>query len=245
MFLNNLKQNTHAVVIGLLFSLFYFLFSASSVGAALPFALDWKTNTYTPPGYAGKKLPSEGSTITVAATPLTGVPTQYYYKWYLNGVRQNDWALGRTQFAFIAGSRDATIEMKAGKSIMRTSTSGVSTNIIEEVGNERIVVRVLTPQLLLYQERDEELFFAKETTVSLGASIKIKAIPYFYNVATSSALQFRWSFLGNSVSGNDVNPDELTLSFKEGIPSRTGILAVRAEDGQKRNTVSEIRVRIK
>lgn len=222
----------------------FLLLATGEVFAATPFALDWVTHTYTPPGYAGKKLPSEGSTITVTTTPLTGVPTQYYYKWYLNGVRQNDWVLGRTQFVFIAGSRDMTVEMKAGKSVTRTSASGVSTNIIEEVGNERIVARVLTPQLLLYQERDKELFFAKETTVSSGASIKIKAIPYFYNVATSSALQFRWSFLGNSVSGNDAQPDELTLSFKEGTPSRAGILAVRAEDGQKGSTTSEIRVKI-
>lgn len=239
---NSLKKFKIILALGILFPIPYSLFSIPPAYAATPFALDWRANTYAPPGYEGKRLPGEGSTVLATITPLSDFSKNYYYKWYRDGVRQHDWAPGRTQFSFTALGRDANLEVKVGEKTIREVSFGRTVEVIEEVGSERAVIRSVLPQLVLFVDQNSTLVFQGKINLSPGTRTRFVAIPYFYNIIAPSLLRMKWDFMGNEVGGGDERPDELIFTIKEGAARIIGVLTARAEDGQGRRATSGIKV---
>jgi hypothetical protein len=158
------------------------------------FLLTWRTESYAPPGFRGKVLPTANSLITVSFELLSGnklldLSGQAIY-WYLND-------------NVVAGSQ--------GKQTITFYAPDYAPDVLN--------VQIQLPKFpggLLFQSIKIPLVSPEAVIESAypggnfaGLSAQVKAVPYFFNVQNPLALNFVWNVNGETPQSAE---DPTTLS---------------------------------
>lgn len=184
----------------------------------------WEADTYTPPFYKGKALPSPQSGIKVVALPTFITPSgsriqsnKLFYKWF-------------TSDGTVAGVGKNTIFLNSDLlndnisiSVKITSPGG---SLVKERG---IVINSVATEIILYKE--DALtgpHYEKEVTNSLQFSsneISLRAEPfYFSNKNILPDTQYKWSLNNKEIDPHNNNSKIVTLvGGQENIGSKLNL----------------------
>jgi len=179
-------------------------------------ALVWESDSYTPPFYRGRALPSAGTKIRAQAiavlkladgalVPESGIT----YTWRRNrSVIQTASGRGRSFATFPAPALFGTdvIEVEA------VSADGTL------AGKASVNIPSVEPMLLLYE--DHPLFgvlYSKalgETTTVKDAEVTFAAVPYFAQAVSpdDSQLTYDWTVNGGRVPADYIRPSAVTIN---------------------------------
>ncbi len=175
------------------------------------FVLDWNTNSYVPPDYQGKALPTRGSQVTVAAIPtkkLTIPPEKMYFRWFLDGKKQG----------YASGQGKDSLTFYVTK--WPEEYHEVEMQITDENGNllnsYTIDIPVVEPETILV--KNDGLAIKEELITSTGQTINLKAKPFFFSIKKPlEELSFNWIFEDQELANPDnSDPDLLVLTIPQG-----------------------------
>ncbi len=168
--------------------------------------INWSTDTYVPPGFTGKRLPTAGSNITAwvfvlqngRQLDLSGTLVQWYAD---SQVLQSGTGLQKISFPV----------QKAVNQIVNLQARVQDANGQTLVGS--IQVPVVPPKVVISSGYPGGV----ATTPTINAS----ALPYFFNVTSPAGLTFSWAANGVQAQ-NAENPDSLAIDVS-GASSGTRI----------------------
>lgn len=174
----------------------------------------WESDSYTPPLYAGKSLPSTGSRIRLLAIPRLERPGGGYYDandliytWRLDG--------GTLKNASGRGKSSASLAAP-GLFASYTITLEVTTSDGSASGRGEVRIASVEPRLLLYRVHPlhgVEFWRALPATTFVDESeATFAAVPYFAPAASARALTFAWQVNGRSIASDIDEPHTVTLS---------------------------------
>lgn len=229
-------MNTYAkkfIIFCFFVGLFYFwlsAFSARGENQNLDFTLSWSTDTYTPPYYLGKALPTTNSFITVTANPVSKTsinPELLIYNWLLNGhwLRQSS-GQGKMSLTFLA---DGPINQ----------SYEINVRILDQKGNfisqKTIFIKLVSPEIILYPKEKTLLTSFNQSVEKLNLTsqqeVNLIALPYFFNIDKITDLNFVWQLDTQRLSNPEqTNQNLFTLKIGEIGQSIIKNLIVSAEN---------------
>jgi hypothetical protein len=193
--------------------------------------LIWEgANSYTPPFYRGRALPSSEGLIRVVAIPQInngkGIidPSKYVYRWKKgDNVVSDSSGYNKSSLVYAQDYLNPSEEI----SVMGQDS------ISSQTASGSVTVRVSKPEIILYtRDAIRGIDWNHAITNSLdvtSAERTIIAIPYFFSPANpnSGQLNYTWSINDTEVS-TPTTPNMLTL--KSGLAKGTSSLKVRIEN---------------
>lgn len=162
-------------------------------------SLVWSTNTYTPPDYSGKPLPSYDSVIKILAQPTSQTKTDLsalVYKWYLDDqFQQYNSGENLMRFWFKVSDFgvqqhyiDLKIEDKEGHSLLNLST----------------IINIVSPQVIIYPSENQAANFIapvdEQAVLPPGQEKTYIALPYFFSASQPDSLDYQWTFDGQTIN---------------------------------------------
>lgn len=200
-----------------------FCAAASARAASAPLftgvIIDWSTNTYVPPFFAGKRLPTANSPVNawVAVFKDGGAvdASQYDIRWYA-GDQLIQSGIGATSVSFKApASANNVVDLQAR--VQSPSGSLTVANIQLPVVSSVLAITGNYPNNVI-----------ASSVATFGA------LPYFFNVSDASSLSYTWSANGITAQ-NAENPESATINIGNNVSPGTTIAvsltATNAADG--------------
>ncbi len=170
-------------------------------------AMTWYADTYTPPEYFGKAMPSRESKVTVTAIPdIKGYDAEdLLYTWYIDGESRVRSVLGEQEFSFI-------VSKNANSLSILVEVSNLSGSVV--VG-KAILIPIVRPSVLIYHKNSEKEAKTAVNNLSIlpGNSVSLEALPFNFQANKISDFSYIWNFIGKEVSGEKTKPNLLTLSI--------------------------------
>lgn len=164
----------------------------------------WEADTYTPPFYKGKALPTYKSNVRATAMArfrsLSDNPSSFYYTWTINQIQGLGEGLGKTS---------AIIPMKYAGSPVPTLVKASDPSTNSEQGNSGSTMQniLAVDPLLLFYEQAPLLGTILERALSgsantKGTSFRIRAVPYFFSIddMANGDLVYTWKKGGQSIA---------------------------------------------
>lgn len=207
-------------IISILIMTIFFLGIASysngqSANQNIDFIIDWSADTYTPPEYEGRALPSYGSKITLSATPSSSInEDDFQFNWTID-------------LAFIP---DNNKKSKASF-IVRESTGGehiVYLNIInkdtgETIKEAMLSIPIISPQNIIFKEAQTGHLvpLGIDNFATPGSRMDLVAKTYFFNtIQNNQFLKYQWQ-LNNQLLQKNIaeDPSKLAIEFPKNINS--------------------------
>jgi len=246
----NIKMFTKYLKIVLISALFIALFSASpkpelmnkAQAADSNFTLVWSSDSYVPPDYEGLALPTKGSQIKVFVLPtktLSIDPEKLTYRWLLDKV-----AVGRAE-----GQGKSTFSFQATKWI------GDYHSVEAQVLNgEAVVWRgfleiKISGVQTIFKLANNDYSIPETLITTTGKTLKILAIPFFFNIKNTGNLNFQWKLddqeLINS-DNRDYNIFSLTIPASQidnGLIKNLGLFVSNKTDSDQ-ETSSQFSIEI-
>lgn len=185
----------------------------------------WFTNSYTPPWYRGKALPSPGSTILISALPDFRIgqtkldPKTLIYEWSVN-----DTPTPRDSGTSGAGKNIFTLRTP----VLETEEFKIGLlvkNEREQIVHEEITfVSMRNPNLLFY-ERDALLgtLFGRtvgSAPIKSGGDYVIELEPYFLPRGIFDTIRFGWNVNGKKLVNSNRANRTLRLKTEAGSSGR-------------------------
>ncbi|MHB8651916.1 MAG: hypothetical protein ACYC8S_02160 [Minisyncoccota bacterium] len=216
-------------------------FSKTVTFRPLDIDLSWEANTYTPPFYRGKALPTAGSGVRVVARLVgsAGDPSTLLYQWRKDGVvLGTSSGYGRTVLDIpraFAGSGSTNI------GVTISSKSGVV------VATKYITLRAQSPRITFYENRPLVGVLYNTTldsdVTAQGSEFAVRVEPYFVPEIDklSGDILYRFNVDGNplltqaraSATGDDLfaeyGPNQVTL-INNGVAKKNVTLGIEVED---------------
>ncbi|MDH5442039.1 MAG: hypothetical protein OEX08_00320 [Candidatus Nomurabacteria bacterium] len=171
----------------------------------------WQANTYTPPFYKGRALPSRGATVQVVAIPIIrGIRGQldardnFDYQWRLGG-KNDQKQSGFGKDSFIA--KDATFQENMLVEVEIATQDGV------------VAIRrqkrfsFVDPFVVIYKKSRSGVWSnrsGKTLQTPVGQSVDLVAMPFFFR-SFPSGITFDWSSKGSALSDQDNNDQTLSV----------------------------------
>jgi len=156
--------------------------------------LFWEAvDSYTPPFYKGKAIPSAMATIRVAAVPSSLAPRTISYQW-----ERNDEVL---QSASGAGKNSIIIK---NTELIVTENIKVSIDSSQFQGENRIQITPRSPSIVLYPKSEGYIDYSKgsnETFSLTSGGVTLRIEPYFFSMGSSVLgewLRFAYKFNNES-----------------------------------------------
>ena len=191
----------------------------------------WEAQTYTPPFYKGKALPTYKSLVKVTAIPrfnsLTSDPSQYYYNWTYQRSLNVGKGLGKSSALITMGFANTPIPVTVEVSLPST----------DWVGSKSVNVTGTNPKLMLYEQAP---LLGTQFNSGLpqkvngeGSQFVVRAVPYFFSTDDydNGNLMYTWTVGGaQRIPGTD--PTTLTLK-KSGETQQSFPVMLRIQN-QKR-----------
>lgn len=174
------------------------LFSSPAEAQTRPQPLvTWSSNSYVPPGFLGKALPSPGSVVRAAlmvieASAVVDI-SQKEIKWYLDG-EEFKTGVGLQQIEFTAPNMPGEF-LKVRAQIA---------NLNSETISKTVEIPIARPEAVISTHFPGNDFSS--------TNLKLRARAFFFNIQDQSFLSFSWKV--NRQDPNPSNdPSELTLSL--------------------------------
>ena len=193
---------------------------APSINAANnDFILTWSANSYIPPSYEGRALPSRGSKIEVFALPVKKLaqnPDYLYYRWLLDDDVVG-WAngIGKQSFKFMAEKWAGDFH-KIESQILDSQQ-----RVILSQGS--IYIKIVNPDILISDPNNDYYSITEKIATRTGKKIKLTARPFFFNISKIADLNFNWRFEDQELFGpnEESNPNLLFLTIPKGNLNKT------------------------
>ncbi|MBI4121576.1 MAG: hypothetical protein HY470_01290, partial [Candidatus Ryanbacteria bacterium] len=181
----------------------------------------WFTDSYTPPWYRGKALPSPGSTIIVSAFPDLRIgttrldPKSLIYEWSVNDTQRprdsGESGYGKNVFTLrtqVIGARSFTIGVTVKDERERV------------VHTESTQIAIQSPNMLFY-ERDALLGtrferIADRALAKSGGDFLIEFEPYFLPRGIFDTLRINWAVNGERLGNVTRDNRTLRLTTEDG-----------------------------
>jgi hypothetical protein len=192
--------------------------SATGEAFITPTEIDilWESDSYVPPFYKGRALPSAGTKLRMQAMARLQLPdgstvpdNEIIYTWRRNGtVIQTSSGRGRSFAIFPA----PTLFSKDTFSVEAVAVTGARS------GKASVTIPSIEPQLILYE--DHPLLgilysnaFGQSTSVR-DAEMTFAAVPYFAeaNSSDDSQLVYKWQVNGRPINADYSRPSEITIN---------------------------------
>ncbi len=184
----------------------------------------WESDSYTPPLYIGKALPSAGSRVKLAAFAyIPRVGGGFYdakdlvYTWRLDG--------GLLKNLSGRGKSSASI---AAPTLFGGYTVSVDVSTVDGrvSGRGSVTIRSVEPHLRLYRDhplRGIEYGNALTATTFVDESeATFVAVPFFAPVTNANALVYTWRVNGSALATDSDEPAKITLS--SAAPGTRGVI---------------------
>lgn len=181
----------------------------------IDFIIDWSADTYAPPEYEGRTLPSYGSKITLSATPSSPInENDFQFNWTID-------------LAFVP---DNNKKSKASF-IARESTGGehiIYLNIInkdtgETVKEATLSIPIVSPQNIIFKETQTGHLASLgiDNLAAPGSQMDLVAKPYFFNaIQNDQLLKYNWRLNNQALQKNSAeDPSKLAIKFPKNIGS--------------------------
>lgn len=208
------------------------------------FILTWSADSYVPPAYQGKALPTRLSKVKVAVLPtkkLAYDPEKLYYRWLLdNEIAGKSGGQGKSAFNFLVthwGGNAHEIESQ----ILDENENMLARNFIS--------IPVVEAQTLLLQPASD---YATENnvTVKTGRELNLLATPLFFHIKNPNELNFEWNFDGQTLSSADQKDlNRFTLKIPAGTLTESLLrqlkLYVTHKLDEFQQTVNDLTIEIK
>lgn len=164
---------------GLVFLAIFLLFAARDVGAAPEIWLTWKADSYVPPDFEGKAMPSDGTLVAASFEVVDGEKfvnlSSYEIYWYLNDEFIKG-GVGEQQVSFRVPTR--------GNHKLRVEVN----NYNETTLVKTIEIPTIRPEAVIVAPYPRDNFS--------GSRIQVRAVPYFFNTADPDRLNVLWTVNG-------------------------------------------------
>lgn len=180
-------------------------------------------NTYVPPFYRGRALPTSESAVRIVAIPQIRqggkllAADNYVFTWKRNGtVIQNASGFGKNEFVF---QQDYLNPQETVEVIGQSNVTG-------SVAQSKLAVKTFSPQILFYEKNPLTGIRFQEAIRSgftiTGGEKTLIAIPYFISPKNifSSELKYEWKINGLTVQTPDTkNVITVRSGAKKGVAS--------------------------
>lgn len=164
--------------------------------------LAWEAQTYTPPGYRGRALPTSGALVRVHAFPEIFVsaaqtvnPDNLIYQWGLDDTDARDQS-GR-------GEKSFSFRVANGKGVTHRVSVIVTSEDKSTAAFAKVDVRVEDPQILFYEDKTLEgpryERAQAQFSVAGGEEIRLRAEPFFFLAGSIDALRYQWRVDSQSI----------------------------------------------
>ena len=191
----------------------------------------WEAQTYTPPFYKGKALPSFKSLVKVTAMPrrnsYASDPTPFYYKWTFNRIQGAGEALGMNSVLIPAGWPDSSVPVSVAVSIPNSPWKG----------GENVTIPANKTKVVLY-EQDPLLGTLFNNALRVSATrnanlLSVRAVPYFFSLDNylNHDLLYTWTVNG-SIAPNQLEPTTMSLA-KSGKGAESFSVILRVQNPKK------------
>jgi hypothetical protein len=174
----------------------------------------WEAQTYTPPFYKGKALPSYKSILRVSAIPrynsLSSNPDEYTYKWMYNRTENAGGGLGKDRVVIPSGWSDSAVPVTLEVKLPNSPWIGGSAHTSIAGSKSKVLLYENAP--LLGTQFNHAL---KGSNEAAGNEFTIRAVPYFFSTDNymNNELVYTWKLGGgNAVPGQD--PTNFVLTKK-------------------------------
>lgn len=169
--------------------------------------LSWRAQTYTPPGFVGKALPTTNTIIIASADLVDGgkianLSKQTTY-WYLNdNLLQGGIGIQRVSLRAIDALPGTTLDLRIelpnyhGGTITKTVT-----------------IPVVKPEVAIV---------SKVGGVFSGASVEVGSLSYFFNISKPTDLSYLWNVNGDAAKASE-DPTRLVVNLPPETPSGFGL----------------------
>lgn len=191
----------------------------------------WEAQTYTPPFYKGKALPSYKSLLRVSAIPRynspSSNPSEFHYKWVYNRIENVGEGLSKNSVVIPAGWADAAVPVVLDVKLPGTTWKGSASANIE--GAETKVVLYENAPLLGVQFNRA----LRGANAAVGNEYTVRAVPYFFSTDNfmNNELVYTWKMGGsNIVPGLD--PTNLLLT-KRGRGAESYSVSLRVQSPKR------------
>jgi len=173
----------------------------------------WEANTYTPPFYRGKALPSSESAVTVVAIPrfrnsLAGRPENTFYEWKQDGKKLLlESGLGKNTITITSARLMGTTEISA---VARTLDTGA-------VAEDSIKLVSVFPRVKLYEEAaisGTKYREALQGAFTLdGGEVALKVEPFYFSVndVKNESIEYLWRINAKEASFGKENQRVVVL----------------------------------
>jgi hypothetical protein len=192
----------------------------------------WEAQTYTPPFYKGKALPSFKSLIRVTAIPRWNKresdPTKFTYKWTYNRTQNISGGLGKNSVVIPAGWPDSQVPIAVETSLSEAAWTGYSNTSIP-TANPKLVFYEQAP--LLGIQFDHALSSAQKNV--LGNEFAVHAVPYFFSTDNyfNNELVYTWKINNNNIAVG-MDPMNLTIP-KQGKGAESYNIGLRIQSPKR------------
>lgn len=155
----------------------------------------WQTNTYTPPFYRGKAMPTKNSSITVTAVPQgLGSPGSLIYNWQRNFKNlPNVSGAGKNSISF------------SFTDVSSVEDLGVKISAIngDDLMEKKISIKLKEPEVVLYEESPlGGVLYQKALSSEIllfNPEIVLRAEPYFFLKSDLDSLSYEWKMNGELI----------------------------------------------
>ncbi|RJQ34929.1 hypothetical protein C4556_01465 [Candidatus Parcubacteria bacterium] len=193
--------------------------TATATGTLRPTEVDllWEADSYVPPFYNGRALPSPGSNVRLFAIPRfqragassTVSPDELIYTWKKNG-RVVQAVSGRGKHTVVMespvlfGTDTVSVEARTSDGVLRGSTS--------------VRIASVEPVLSLYENHPVFGILyhraLQDGSVVSETEAVFTAVPYFVPARTpdNSALVYEWSINGTPIANDPRHPSSITIN---------------------------------
>jgi hypothetical protein len=163
-------------------------------------AILWEAQTFTPPFYKGKALPTFKSLVRITAIPrwntLQSDPTQFSYKWTYNRTQGVGGGLGKNSVVIPVEWSNSQIPITLETSLAEAKLIGYENKNIQ-TSDTKLLFYEQAP--LLGIQYDHALLGSIN---ALGNEFAIHAVPYFFSTDNylNNELVYTWKINGNNIA---------------------------------------------
>ncbi len=191
----------------------------------------WEAQTYTPPFYKGKALPTYRSLVKVTAIPrfnsLTSDPSKYYYTFTYQRTLIVGKGLGKSSALVPMGFANTPVPVSVDVSLPGTDWSG----------EKSLSITPTIPKVAFYEQAPllgtQFNSALRQSVVGSGNQFILRAVPYFFSTddLENGNTQYTWTIKGQQqIPGTD--PTSITL-VKSGTGEESFPVMLQLQDTKR------------
>jgi len=203
--------------------------AAKAQAADNNFTITWSSNSYVPLGYEGLALPTRSSQIKVFVLPVKKLnvdPEKLTYRWLLDEeIINGAGGQGKSVFSF-----KATRWADDYHTVQSQVLSG------EDIVWRGFVEIKISGAEIIFRLPNSDYAIAETFSAKTGQTLKIFAVPFFFNTKNFSNLNFQWKLDSQELTSSD-NKDLniFSLTMPAGQLEKTLIKKINLTISNKQN----------